>query len=131
MKKLFILACALTVVQSCGKQVSTQAETSEPYPINLDFRTGFANDSAVVVIDGAVVASVGSLTTSPIIVLAGTCRFSIVPGEHVLLVLIPKDMASTDISFVHLDQELWIGVSYDREYKRIQYLFQHSPFYYR
>ncbi len=121
----------LIVVGGCGKEAVTDTDQHVPYPINLNFQMGFDNDSAVVLMDGGMIASVDSITTSPIVVLAGSCRFMIFPGTHILSVLIPSDTVRTDTTIVHVEKELWVGVSYNRNKRTIQYLFQYTPFYYR
>jgi hypothetical protein len=126
-----VLFGLLMLVEGCGKQSVTNMEQPMPYPINVDFQTGFDNDSAIVMIDGATVASVDSITTSPIVVLAASRRFTLVPGTHVLSVLIRNDTVRTDTTFVHVEKELWVGVNYVRNQRTIQYLFQYSPFPYR
>jgi hypothetical protein len=126
-----LLIPAMILVQSCGKEISTDQQTLSTYPVHVEFQGGFNNDSAVVMIDGIVVASVDSITTNPIILLAATRQFSIVPGEHVLTVALPRDTVRVDTAFVHIQKELWIGVNHNRAQRMMQYLLRYSPFPYR
>ena len=131
MRFMCLLLGSLILIQGCKNESVTDTEWPKAYPINVHFQTGFVGDSAIIMISGAFVASVDSITTNPIIVLAASRRFTIIPGPNTLSVSIPKDTVRTDTTFVHVERELWVGVNYRRDRKRIQYVFQYSPFPYR
>jgi hypothetical protein len=126
-----IVVGVLILVGGCGKEPATDTGQRVPFPINLNFQMGFDNDSAVVLMDGGMIASVDSITTNPIVVLAASCRFMIIPGMHILSVWIPSDTVRTDTTFVHVEKELWVGASYNRNTRTISYIFQNKPFFYR
>ena len=128
MRIIPVLFGALILVEGCGKESVTDTQQPMPYPINVDFQAGFDNDSAIVMINGAIVASVDSITTSPIVVLAASRRFTIVRGTHILSVLIPSDTVRRDTMFVHVEKELWVGVNYVRNQRTIHYIFQYASF---
>ena len=127
---LFVVG-VLILVGGCGKDSVTDTGQRVPYPINLNFQTGFDNDSAIVSMDGGMIASVDSITTNPIVVLAASRRFMILPGMHTMSIWIPSDTVRTDTMFVHVEKELWVGVNYNRSGRTIQYIFQYTPFGYR
>jgi hypothetical protein len=127
---LFVVG-VLILVGGCGKDSVTDTGQRVPYPINLNFQFGFDHDSAVVSLDRGMIASVDSITTNPILVLAASRRFMILPGMHILSVWIPSDTVRTDTTFVHVEKELWIGIDYDRNARMIRYIIQYTPFGYR
>ena len=129
MRTIYMSLSALVLVLGC--QSATDKDQPKPYPINVDFQTGFNTDSAIILIDNLFAVSVDSITTDPIIVLAASRRFTLIPATHTLSILLPKDTVRTDTTFVHLNTELWIGVNYLRNERRIHFVFQYVAFPYR
>lgn len=129
MNKFFTLLSVF--VLSLGCQKNTTTDTSTTYAITVDFQNGFNNDSVLLAFDGKIVASVDSVTTNPIFVIAGSLKFECIPGQYTLSVAVPKDSVRTDTTFVHIEKPLWVGVNYSRELKKMHYVFQYTPFAYR
>lgn len=131
MKIIYIFFSVLILLIGCKKESTTNVDSSKSYPITLDFQTGFNNDSAVIFLDGKSATSVDSITTDPIVVLAASRKFTLTTGTHILSVELPKDHFRTDTTFVHDEKDLWVSVNYNREQRKMQYIFQYSPFQYR
>lgn len=131
MKIIYIFFSVLILLTGCKKESTTNVDSPKPYSLTVDFQTGFNKDLAIIFLDGESIALLDSITTDPIITLAASRKFTITPGIHTFSVEIPKDSKITDTTFVHVEKNLWIGVNYNREQTKMEYIFQYSPFSYK
>jgi hypothetical protein len=131
MKYIICFLFIVIMIIGCSINDSTDTSLFQPtYPINIDLQNGFANDSVRAKISGLLVLS-GTYTTDLSTGLAGGERFYILDGTYTLSVYIPHDAVVSDTTFVHQKKELWIGVNYDKSFKKCTFVFSDSAFHYR
>ncbi len=102
---------------------------SPVYPVNVHMQGGFKVDSVLIIIDGQIILN-GFFTTDPIVLICGSEKIDLQPGNHTLIARLPRDNVETQITFINDENELWIGVNNNSTSKEFNFIFQNIPFVY-
>jgi hypothetical protein len=128
MRFQFILIILLVVFCGCQTGSLTNPD-SAVYPVNVHMQGGFAADSVLIMIDGQIILN-GTFTTNPIVVICGSAKVDLHPGQHTIKARLPQKAVVTQSVFMNDEQELWIGVNYNSDIKKFNFIVQNSPFLY-
>jgi len=98
------------------------------YPLTVDFRDGFYNDTIAVVVDEVEVYRQENVTTRTMTGLAGSTEILLDAGKHMLRVNLSEKEVSNSIS-IDINSPLYLGLEYIPQ-KGLESKLQGEPFKY-
>jgi hypothetical protein len=97
MKFHALLFMLLIVFYGCQTGSLTSPD-SAVYPVNIHMQSGFADDSVLFSIDGQIILN-GNFTTDPIILICGSAKIDLPPGQNTLVARVPQHAVATQSLF--------------------------------
>lgn len=127
MKYAAAVVCLL--MMSCKDPAPAEIPPMDIYPLQADFQAGFANDTVIVRIDGAIV-NAARHTTDSTLGRADSISLNMQVGRHTISVLGPELKSKIDTAFEQQKARTYVGIGYDRARQQWLYRYSQQPFAY-
>lgn len=123
MKPIFAILFLICLNHNCKEMQVNQQKT---YIIQTDLENDYDSDFVIEKINGETIFS-GEITTDYTISLAKMNKVSKAPGQYSLSVEIPHSSAKAETTFIHTEKDVYIGIKYSRNDRKLFFHFSYTP----